>query len=148
MRETLHRWLHENVADTRRPGPPEGRVYQVPFAQVWDEILARVEAKGRWELRHRDEELGLITVACRSLVFRFIDDLTVWVALDEDGLTRVDALSRARKGRGDLGVNRRRIERLLRGLDEAFGADARLADPRAGAGVEIPVRTAGDQATA
>lgn len=147
VRQTLHRWLHENVADTRQSGGPEGRVYAVPFARVWDELLSRIASRRGWSLAHKDEELGLMTVTCTSLVFRFVDDLTIWVSLDADGLTRVEALSRSRVGRGDLGVNRRRIERLLSGLDDAFGAAARLRDP-SGRAQEVDVGAAGDQATA
>lgn len=131
-RETFHRWTHENVADTRRPGRPEPRVYAVAFARVWDELLEEIDRRSRWTLVHSDEELGLITVECRSRVFRLVDDLTIWVALDPNGLTRVDVLSRARKGQGDLGVNRRRVEGLLGKLDGAFGPSARLVDRREG----------------
>ncbi|MCG8466671.1 MAG: DUF1499 domain-containing protein [Gemmatimonadetes bacterium] len=118
------------MADTRRAGGPEPRLYETPFARVWDEILAYVDAHGRWALLHKDEELGLITVACTTPVFRFVDDVTIWVALDDNGLTRVDALSRSRRGRGDLGANARRIVRMLRSLDAALGPSARLATTR------------------
>lgn len=127
--DTLRRWLGENVADTRRPDGPEGRLYEVAFAQVWDEILAQIARHRRWSLVHRDEELGLISVECTSLVLRMVDDLTIWVGLDPNALTRVDALSRARVGKGDLGVNRRRLVRLFRALDDRFGPRARLLDP-------------------
>lgn len=125
-RETIHRWLHENVADTRAPDGPAPRLYAAPFARVWDEILAEVERRRRWTLRHKDEELGIITVECRSLVLRLVDDLTVWVSLDDNALTRVEARSRSRVGKGDFGVNRRRIERLLGTLDRAVGAEVRV----------------------
>lgn len=125
-KETLHRWLTENVADTRSEDGPSGRLYAVPFARVWDALLAEIRARPRWELAHQDEELGLITVRCRSRIFRLVDDLTIWVELDEDGLTRVDARSASRVGKGDLGVNRRRLLRLLRALDRNVGPEARL----------------------
>jgi len=136
------RWNAENTADTRSPDGPEGRVYTVPFAQVWDELIRLIERRGRWTLEHRDEELGIISVSCRTLVLRFVDDLTLWVSLDEDGLTRVEALSRSRVGKGDWGVNGRRIERLLNALDEAVGAANRLLDRRTGTrpASEIPDR--------
>ncbi len=130
LREKLHRWSHVNVADTRGPDGPSGRVYAVPFARVWDEILLEVERHRRWKLLHRDEGLGLITVECTTLGFRFVDDLTIWVALDANGLTLVDMRSKSRRGRGDLGVNRRRVERLLARLDAALGPSARLVDRR------------------
>lgn len=128
--ETLRRWLNENVADTRAEDGPEGRVYAAPFAQVWDAILDQVHSGRGWVLAHKDEELGIITVRCRTPVFRFIDDLTIWVGLDENGLTRVDALSRSRVGKGDLGVNRRRIVRMLATLDHTLGPEARLRHAR------------------
>lgn len=117
---TVVRWLTENRADTREPGPPAGRCYAAPFARVWDALLAYARERPRWRVTHADETQGVLVATCRSRVFRFVDDLTVWVYLDEQGLTRVDARSRARRGHGDLGVNRRRLERLLRHLDERF----------------------------
>jgi len=132
-RATLHRWRNENRGDTRELEGPSGRVYTVPFAQAWDEVRGLIERRPRWTLRHSDEDIGMISVVCRTPVFRFTDDLTIWVALDDDGLTRVDALSRSRVGKGDLGVNRRRIERLLRRLDGALGPENRLVDRRHGA---------------
>lgn len=131
LRETLRRWLNENVADTRAEGGPEGRVYAAPFAQVWDAILDHIASRRGWDLAHKDEELGIITVRCRTPVLRFIDDLTIWVGLDENGLTWVEVLSRSRVGRGDLGTNRRRIVRTLSTLDRALGPNTRLRSDRA-----------------
>jgi len=132
-RATLHRWRTENREDTREPEGPEGRVYTVPFANAWDEVTGLIERRPRWTLRHRDEDIGIISVICRTPLFRFTDDLTIWVSLDRDGLTRVDVASRSRVGKGDLGVNRRRIDRLLRRLDTALGEGQRLVDRRHGA---------------
>lgn len=140
-KERLHRWISENVADTRDAGGPAGRLYAAPFAGVWDALLDQVRERRRWQLAHQDEELGLITVRCPSLVFRFVDDLTIWVKLDEDGMTRVDARSASRVGKGDLGVNRRRLVRLFRTLDEQVGPETRLrarGNPR-GRGLPEPV---------
>jgi hypothetical protein len=122
---TLSRWLTENVADTRTPGGPDFRLYAAPFADVWDSLLDLVHQRRGWKLVHADEELGLMTVMCAAPVLRFRDDLTIWVSLDENGLTRVEARSESRVGKGDLGVNRRRIERLLQRLDDAFGPAVR-----------------------
>ncbi len=118
---TLSRWLTENVADTRTPGGPDFRLYAAPFAGVWDSLLDQVHQRRGWKLVHADEELGLMTVICAAPVLRLRDDLTIWVSLDENGLTRVEARSESRVGKGDLGVNRRRIERLLQRLDGTVG---------------------------
>lgn len=128
-RERLRRWLTRNVADTRAEDGPEGRLYMAPFARVWDALLEEIRRRPRWELAHQDEELGMLTVRCRSLALRFVDDLVVWVGLDEDGLTRVEARSASRVGKGDLGVNRRRVVGLLENLDRAVGPEARLRRP-------------------
>ncbi|HKK08236.1 MAG TPA: DUF1499 domain-containing protein, partial [Gemmatimonadota bacterium] len=95
--------------------------YAASFARVWDEILAYAAARPRWTIVHTDETSGILTLTCRSPVLRSVDDLTIWVSLDGDGFTRVEARSRARAGRGDFGVNRRRLARLVAHLDEAFG---------------------------
>lgn len=126
LERTVRRWLTENRADTREPGPPHGRLYAVPFALVWDALLEEIRRRSRWELAHADEEIGMLTVRCRSRIFRFVDDMTIWVRLDENGMTRVDIRSRSRVGRGDFGVNRRRVQRLLEHLDREVGEGKRL----------------------
>jgi len=133
LRERLHRWLSENVSDTRVAGGPSGRTYAAPFAQVWDAFLDQVSSRRGWNLAHQDEDLGIITIRCQILPFRPVDDLTVWVGLDENGLTWVEALSRSRVGKGDMGVNRRRIVRMLATLDAALGPHARLRHGKAAA---------------
>lgn len=115
-----------STADTRLPGGPEPRLYDAPFASVWDELLSYVGRRRAWRLAHRDEDLGLISVRCVWPIVRFVDDLSVWVALDANGLTRVDALSRAQGRDFDLGMNRRRIARMLGWLDRRLGPTARL----------------------
>jgi uncharacterized protein (DUF1499 family) len=122
---TLSRWLTENVADTRTPDGPDFRLYAAPFADAWDSLLNLIHQRRGWKLVHADEELGLMTVMCAAPVLRFRDDLTIWVSLDENGLTRVEARSESRVGKGDLGVNRRRIERLLQRLDGTVGPAVR-----------------------
>ena len=112
--------------DTRASGGPDGRLYTASFAEVWDRVLAEVRARGRWELVHRDEELGLITVRCRGFMSAGASLLTVWVSLDDNGLTRLDLRSVPEKRR-DLGSGERRIRELLSRLDHTFGAGARVA---------------------
>ncbi len=81
-------------------------------------------------------------------MFRFVDDLTIWVVLDANALTRVEALSRSRRGRGDLGVNHRRIDRMLTQLDARLGPSARLGGVlRHGAAVDLPGSTPRDDAS-
>lgn len=118
------------LVDTRDPAGPEGRTYAIPFAAVWDTVAARIHAQRGWEIVYSDEERGMFTVVCRSRLRRSIDDLSVWVRLDEYGLTRVDARATSREGRLTPGANRRRITGLLDELDETFGPEARVLRPR------------------
>ena len=116
----------QQVADTRATAGPGGRTYAAPFANVWDRLEAEIGARRGWTLVHADEERGLFTVVCRNLVPPGTDDLSVWVRLDEFGLTRVDMRSSARGGRRDFGTNQRRVASLIRALDKALGPGHRV----------------------
>lgn len=98
-----------------------GRTYVIPFARVWDEIIAMIESASRWTLVSSDEGTGLIHAEARTLVFRFVDDVRFKLKLDENALTRVDMWSASRAKRGDLGTNARRIRRFFRQLDRRLG---------------------------
>ena len=128
----ISRWFHENSADTRAPDGPEPRLYEVAFSRVWDQLVRYAERRWWWTLAHRDEDLGLISVRCAVPLLRWVDDLTIWVALDANGLTRVEAFSRARRRNFDLGTNRRRIRRMRNSPARARGPRARLPDAAPG----------------
>jgi len=53
------------------------------------------------------ERPGYLHVECRSWLFRFVDDLELVI-----GAGRIEVRSAARTGYSDMGVNRRRVERL------------------------------------
>ncbi len=117
-----------SVADTRRPEGPDGRTYAAPFARVWDALVTDIQRRRRWTLVYADEERGLLSVTCRPVLPRGLDDLTVWVRLDENGLTRVELRSMARSGRRDWGENARRVRSLIQSLDRILGPGARVRD--------------------
>lgn len=116
----------QQVVDTRASAGPAGRTYAAPFAGVWDLLDSAIRARRNWTLVHSDEERGLFTVVCRSIIPPGTDDLSIWVRLDEFGLTLVDIRSSARGGRRDFGANQRRVALLLRTLDEGLGPGARI----------------------
>ena len=127
MRNALWRALTQNSAQTSEnseDGRLRGRTYHVPFATVWDEILQMIQTHPRWTLVRADEGSGLIRAEARTLVFRFVDDVRVKLKLDHNALTRVDMWSQSRVGKGDLGVNKRRIARFFRDLDRRLGVRA------------------------
>lgn len=57
---------------------------------------------------------------CRSLIFRFVDDLEIWIDADNQML---HARSASRVGYSDLGVNRQRVEELFGRLIQAGVAE-------------------------
>jgi hypothetical protein len=101
-------------------------LYTASFAAVWDRVLEEVRMQGRWHLVHHDEDMGLITVRCRGFLLAGACLLTIWVSLDDNGLTRLDLRS-VPESRRDLGAGERRIRGLLNRLDQAFGPGVRVS---------------------
>lgn len=94
------------------------RVPTVPFTDTPAAALARAKAALLAESRTTItlEREGYLHAECRSLVFRFVDDVDIVV----DPVAHVYRFrSASRVGRSDLGVNRKRIARI----------SARLARP-------------------
>lgn len=117
----LIRAVTTNVAETSAVAEDprlRGRTYAVPFEDVWRAALSLVDGGQRgWRLVSADDREGVIVAEARTLVLRFVDDVTIRIALDQDAQTRVDVRSASRVGRADGGVNSRRIGRFCRRLD-------------------------------
>lgn len=54
---------------------------------------------------------------CTSLLFRFVDDLEIWI---DEQAKELHARSASRIGYSDLGVNRKRVERLFAKVSQAL----------------------------
>ena len=133
LSERLARALTTNHAETD-PWADDprlaGRTYAIPFDRVWNACLELAQRTRGWHVLQVDAFPGLIRITCTTLIFKFVDDLEIRIRLDENALTRLDMCSRSRKGRGDLGVNARRIGRFIRRLDRMLRADAAtILDP-------------------
>jgi hypothetical protein len=116
------RALTQNSADTARPSGDTRlwpRTFPVPFEDVWraGRELADGGLRG-WSVVSADDREGVITAEARTPVFRFTDDVTIRIGLDDEGQTRVDVRSASRVGRMDLGTNARRILRFFRALEQ------------------------------
>jgi hypothetical protein len=116
--------LTRNVAFTDPSAEDEmlrGRTYPIPFDDVWKASLGLVGGGlRRWELREADDQEGVIRGTARGLVDRLTSAITVRITLDYNAQTRVDALSAFRVGRADFGINRRRLIRFFKSLDDAL----------------------------
>lgn len=122
---SLFRALTTNRAftDPRSEDPRlRGRTYDVPFAVVWNAVLAEVESRPRWTLVEARPVEGEVQAEARTRVWRFTDDVWIRLSLDSRGQTRLDMVSASRVGRGDLGTNARRIARFLHAVDRRLRA--------------------------
>ena len=81
-------------------------------AQAWERVRAAVRALPRTKIVAEGD--GYLHAECRSLL-GFVDDLELQLAPND---TRVAVRSAARSGSYDFGVNRRRVEKLRRLLQE------------------------------
>lgn len=97
-----------------------GRHAVAPFllarTDAWPVIRAAVLALPR--TRIIEEGADFLRVECRTILFRFVDDLVVRLRPDRNDLA---IRSASRLGHYDFGVNRRRVESLRHRL-EARGA--------------------------
>ena len=80
-------------------------------AAAWSALRAAVAAMPRTVIV--EERLGYLHAECTSRIFRFVDDLELRQSEAGD---RADVRSASRVGRGDMGVNRDRVEALRAAL--------------------------------
>ena len=94
---------------------PQHAMSAIPFTDAPEAAQARARAALTAEPRTRvvRERPGYLHAESRSRIFRFVDDVEVVV----DSAARVFRFrSASRVGRSDLGVNRKRMERVSRRL--------------------------------
>jgi hypothetical protein len=101
------------TAEAQRKGYPDLKTLVLPmppaaaFARVLD-----VASQMGWDMVAVDPAAGRIETVATTPWFGFKDDVVIRVIADTTG-SRVDVRSVSRVGRGDLGVNARRIRALL-----------------------------------
>jgi uncharacterized protein (DUF1499 family) len=94
------------------------RVPTVPFTDSPSAALSRARAAVLAEPRSTItvDRAGYVRAECRSLIFRFVDDVDIVV----DSQAQVFRFrSASRVGRSDLGVNRKRVARIAERLKAA-----------------------------
>ena len=99
----------------------EAPVFDVPVEQLqvaWDEMLAE---QPRLQLLRRDVTNIQIDYVQRSRLLRFPDLITVRFVPIDDGHSTVAIYSRSVWGKGDMGVNRTRVEGWLARLKAKVG---------------------------
>ena len=77
----------------------------VPAPEAWRVLRAVIQARARTRVLAAGDDY--IHAECRSLVFRFVDDIEFHL---RPGAGVIAVKSASRVGQSDLGVNRRRVE--------------------------------------
>jgi hypothetical protein len=108
-----------------------GRTYAIPFDRIWTMACALADGgMPRWTVLLVDDEKGRIDAEATTLTLRLRDRVHVDVALDENGLTRVDVSVTPVRRWLNLGRGRRMVGRFLRRLDTGVhAAAAEIIDP-------------------
>jgi uncharacterized protein (DUF1499 family) len=86
---------------------------------AWDALKTVVLKQKRTRITRVDEHY--LQAECRSLVFRFVDELEFSLVTEEQ---LIHVRSAARTGYSDFGVNRRRVERIRREFTELLAGQA------------------------
>jgi len=107
----LLRWFTKNWANTTEPTHADLRQLQLacPLAEAVARLKAGAGTLRGWTLEA--ETADTLHFIRRTRVFRFADDIRLMLRVDGPNV-RVDAESRSRLGKGDLGQNRRNIREL------------------------------------
>ena len=82
--------------------------------EQWAEVIKAASSLPRTRVMQSTE--NYLHLECRSLIFRFVDDLELHLKSPQEGIVSVRSASRI--GKSDFGVNRKRVERLRRILKE------------------------------
>jgi uncharacterized protein (DUF1499 family) len=83
-------------------------IVALPSDQAFAQAKAAAESLPGWQVTSADAALGRIEATDTSKIFHFVDDVVIRVRPDGTG-SRIDIRSRSRDGRGDMGVNAKRV---------------------------------------
>lgn len=99
------------------------RTYEIPPDSLFVAAQRALESLGPTTLRLSDSAHERRAEAVYRVALVFKDDVEVAVKARADGGSALYVRSASRAGYSDLGVNRRRVQRLLDAVDEALRAD-------------------------
>ncbi|NKC12059.1 MAG: DUF1499 domain-containing protein [Gammaproteobacteria bacterium] len=97
---------------------PDLQTYRADAAPERAFSRAQAAAALQWTLTEADAAAGIIEATDTSALFQFVDDIVVRIRPDGTG-SALDVRSRSRDGRGDFGVNAKRIRAFINQLKGA-----------------------------
>jgi uncharacterized protein (DUF1499 family)/type IV secretory pathway VirB2 component (pilin) len=92
----------------------------LPPARAFDVALATARSMPGWRVVASNPAAGRIEASQASFWFGFVDDIVIRISANDQG-SRVDIRSLSRQGKGDLGVNARRVRAYIAALRHAAG---------------------------
>jgi uncharacterized protein (DUF1499 family) len=132
-------------ADQQQKGYPDLATLVIENSPdaAFDKVHAALAGMPRMAITDENRADGRLEATETSSLFHFKDDVVVRIRPFQDGGSRIDVRSKSRDGKGDMGVNARRIRTLLElvraSATPAAGADGvpaansgAAADPTAG----------------
>lgn len=116
----LHTYLTRHVVQTEADSAyPERRlqVYPHPAQAVLEAAVAAARANG-WEIRRIDPGNHYLHAVAMTPLWRFKDDVEVWVKTTENADSALRLRSASRIGAADFGANTARIVRLRQQIEQ------------------------------
>jgi uncharacterized protein (DUF1499 family) len=93
------------------------RRYLKPKEEVVQAAREVISSLPRWrELEYRENQ-GRLHVTRTTRLWRFVDDINLYIVQGGDGVTSLDMTSQSRVGRWDFGQNRRNLKEFFARLD-------------------------------
>jgi len=116
--ERLHLYFTTNVAElSDQPHLPElqARDDARDAAALYAQARLAVEKLG-WEVAAHDDAQHRIAAVVTTRLWKFKDDISIWVVAQPNGGSRLYARSQSRVGRGDMGANARHLRELIEAI--------------------------------
>lgn len=95
-------------------------VVALPPEQAFEQAKRAAESLPGWQVTNADVATGRIEATDTSKIFHFVDDIVIRVRPDGAG-SRIDIRSRSRDGRGDMGVNAKRVRAYTAAVKQKQG---------------------------
>ncbi|MEQ6340227.1 MAG: DUF1499 domain-containing protein [Gammaproteobacteria bacterium] len=119
----LKTYLTTHVAEVRDDAIfPElrPRHYDIAVQPLFEAVSHAAQSLG-WEITGIDAEHKVLHAVVATPVWRFKDDVTVWLQSSPQGGSAVYVRSESRIGKGDLGANARHVLDLIQATEKSMG---------------------------
>ncbi len=120
LNHLLHGLTHSGAETRPNHDDPElrTRTYERSPRQMFAIAIEAVDRLHRWKTVERLPDVGVIRCEARAPLSPFIDDVTITIGSGDSSGSTVDVASKARLGKGDLGVNRQHVLAYIASLDK------------------------------